>query len=182
VVVRHLVELMGGRILVCSEWGLGTEVRVFLDATEPPPATESLVSPDAPEKPAEETFSRRLKLLYIEDNAVNVLLVQELVALRPEIRFDSAADGLTGVALALAEQPDVVLIDMQLPDIDGYEVLRRLAESPSMARAALIALSANAMPDDVRQAMQAGFHDYWTKPIDMNLFLARMDALVVARN
>jgi len=182
VVVRHLVELMGGRILVCSEWGHGTEVRVFLDAAEPLQAKEAEVSPDPPEEPAEATSPRPLTLLYIEDNAVNVLLVQELVALRPGIRFGSAPDGLTGVALALAEQPDVVLIDMQLPDIDGYEVLRRLAESPTMAGAALIALSANAMSDDVRQAMQAGFHDYWTKPIDMKLFLARLDALVVARD
>ena len=116
-------------------------------------------------------------MLYIEDNPVNVILVQELVAMRTNVRLGCATDGLSGVAQALDECPDVVLIDMQLPDIDGFEVLRRLRVAPTLARCVKIALSANGMSDDIACARAAGFDDYWTKPIDVKRFLANLDAL-----
>ena len=116
-------------------------------------------------------------MLYIEDNPVNVILVQELVAMRANVRLGCATDGLSGVAQALDECPDVVLIDMQLPDIDGFDVLRRLRVAPTLARCVKIALSANGMGDDIARARAAGFDDYWTKPIDVKRFLANLDAL-----
>ena len=119
----------------------------------------------------------RLTLLCIEDNPVNLMLVQELVAMRPGIRLLSAVDGGSGLALAAAERPDAVLLDLQLPDLSGHEVLARLRADPALARCAVIALSANAVPEDIRDALAHGFDDYWTKPIDFDRFLAGLDAL-----
>jgi CheY-like chemotaxis protein len=75
-------------------------------------------------------------------------------------------------------QPDLVLVDMHLPDIDGHEVLRRLKGDPGTAGLRCIALSANAMPEDVSRALAAGFDDYWTKPIDVRRFLEALDRLI----
>jgi CheY-like chemotaxis protein len=81
--------------------------------------------------------------------------------------------------MARDQVPDVLLIDMQLPDFDGMEVLRRLKAMPTLTAVRVIALSANAMPDDVTAALAAGFDDYWTKPIDMKKVLEKLDALSV---
>lgn len=120
---------------------------------------------------------RAFTLLCVEDNPVNLMLVQELVAMRPAIRFFCAEDGASGLALAAAERPDVVLLDLHLPDIDGLEVLTRLRADPALVGCRVIALSANALPEDIRAARAEGFDDYWTKPIDFDQFLAGLDAL-----
>jgi len=79
------------------------------------------------------------------------------------------------VAAARAWLPDLILVDMQLPDADGFEVLRRLRADPVTAGIACVALSANAMPEDIARARQAGMADYWTKPLDFKAFLAALD-------
>jgi CheY-like chemotaxis protein len=137
----------------------------------PPGAPLPAASPSAGPTP------HGLAVLYIEDNPVNVLLVEEMVALRRHYTLRCAVDGASGVAAAIAVVPDVVLVDMQLPDMDGFEVLRRLRVLPALEGTTMIALSANAMPEDVERARSAGFDDYWTKPIDIDRFLAGLDAL-----
>jgi len=82
------------------------------------------------------------------------------------------------VAMALAHKPHLVLIDMQLPDIDGYEVRRRLRADASLDASLMVALSANGLTDDIALALAAGFDDYWTKPIDFKLFLGRLDEML----
>ena len=158
-IVKALVEGMGGRIGVHSARGVGSVFEVCLDA-----AAESgpLALP-----------ARRL--LYIEDNAVNVLIVSELVRRRPGIEFDSMPDGASGVARAAQTLPGLTLVDMQLPDIDGLEVLARLRANPQTAGLRVVALSANAIPADIQRALQAGFDDYWTKPLDFKVFNAALD-------
>jgi signal transduction histidine kinase/CheY-like chemotaxis protein len=196
VTVHRLAELMGGQLAVLGEPGQGSGFRVWLPACEAPAANANAnananamqrlpevaaqpeplsqaqqpAPPPAPE-PAE------LSLVYIEDNAVNVILVQQLVAMRPAVVLACAPDGASGVAQALNLVPDLVLIDMHLPDMDGLEVLRRLRAAPSMAHTKMIALSANGVGDDIAEALAAGFDDYWTKPIDFRQFLAGLDAL-----
>jgi CheY-like chemotaxis protein len=86
-----------------------------------------------------------------------------------------AADGHSGIEQALRQRPGLVLVDMQLPDMDGHQLLRRLRALG--LRAPIVALSANAMPDAVQRARDAGFDDYWTKPIDVAQFLAGVDRL-----
>jgi signal transduction histidine kinase/ActR/RegA family two-component response regulator len=158
-IVKALVEGMGGSISVRSARGVGSVFEVRLDA-----AAESgpLALP-----------ARRL--LYIEDNAVNVLIVSELVRRRPGIEFDSMPDGASGVARAAQTLPGLTLVDMQLPDIDGLEVLARLRADPLTAGLRVVALSANAIPADIQRALQAGFDDYWTKPLDFRIFNAALD-------
>ena len=128
--------------------------------------------------PAAAEPSGGLHVLCVEDNPVNLQLVCELIALRPQVRLRTAVDGLSGVQAALAEPPDLLLLDLQLPDIDGMEVMRRLRAVPSMAACRIVALSADAMPDHIQAALAAGFDDYWTKPIQFDNFLAQIDRLV----
>ncbi|MBC7728172.1 MAG: response regulator [Microbacteriaceae bacterium] len=117
-------------------------------------------------------------MLYIEDNEVNALLVQELLANRPAVQLEVAVNGVTGVQRARALQPDLILVDMLLPDIDGHAVLRALQADPRTAHIRCVALSANATPDDQQAARAAGFVDYWTKPIRFDQFLRDLGALL----
>jgi CheY-like chemotaxis protein len=119
-------------------------------------------------------------VLYIEDNDVNMMIVRELLTQRPHIAFHGAPNGLRGLALAAELRPALLLVDMQLPDIDGMEVLRRLRTDPRIAGTRCVALSANAMAEDMQRARAAGFADYWTKPIDLARFLDEIDALLPA--
>ena len=120
---------------------------------------------------------RRRQLLYIEDNPVNAMIVVELLARRPDLELHCAIDGASGIAMTTERLPDLVLLDMQLPDVDGHEVLRRLRADPRTASIPVIALSANAMPSDIERALAAGVADYWTKPLDFRAFMASLDAL-----
>ena len=100
---------------------------------------------------------RGAKLLYIEDNPVNTLLVRELVAQRPGLELVCEPDGSSGVARARELRPDLVLVDMQLPDMDGHEVLRRLRADPATATTPCIALTANVLTEDIERALAALF-------------------------
>ena len=162
---QALVQRMGGRIELASTGARGSLFELWL------PLAEMAAPPAAPPGGAP-------SLLYIEDNDVNMLIVRELLAQRPRVAFHGAPDGASGVRLARELRPSLVLIDMQLPDIDGTEVLRRLRADPLTASLPCIALSANAMPEDVASARAAGFDDYWTKPIDLSAFLRAVDALI----
>jgi PAS domain S-box-containing protein len=174
-IVRSLVDLMGGAIEVETHPGQGSEFRICLPQAQP----ASAIAPRGADEAATQTphANAVMTVLYVEDNSVNVLLVEQLMSLRPDMRLLCARDGERGVALARSAAPDVVLIDIQLPDFDGFEVLRRLRGEPQLAASAFIALSANAMPEEVGRAKAAGFNDYWTKPIDVAHFLGGLDAL-----
>ena len=181
VIVKMLVERMGGQIAVRSETGVGSVFELRLRSPEAPTTdVAGLTAPMGLEPtPPPAARLRNGTLLYIEDNPVNTLLVQELVAQRPGLRLVCAEDGRQGIEQAIALQPDLVLVDMQLPDMDGHEVLRRLRQQAATAAIPCIALSANAMTDDIERALAAGFSDYWTKPIDLNGFMSSLDALFV---
>ncbi|MBT9501871.1 MAG: response regulator [Burkholderiaceae bacterium] len=187
-IVKALLQRMQGQIHVHSEPGRGSTFEVWLQEADD--VSQELASkPSAPAGAAQQRESSMPdpsspqpamashRLLYIEDNPVNVLVVQELVATRSNLTLDCAVDGSSGVALAARMRPELILVDMQLPDFDGYEVLKRLRAQAQTAQTPCIALSANAMPEDIARALQAGFSDYWTKPIDFKVFLGGLDAL-----
>ena len=111
---------------------------------------------------------------------MNVMLVEEIVKGLSGLDFAAEATGAQGIARARSWKPDLILVDLQLPDCDGYDVLNRLRAQPETARTTCIALSANAMPDDIARGRAAGFADYWTKPIDFKLFLAALERLFPA--
>jgi PAS domain S-box-containing protein len=177
VITKRLVELMGGSLQVESVEGAGSIFTVELPVAEPPATAGDAAPP--PEAQATEGGALR-RLLYVEDNRSNVELLQQVVGLRPQCRLSVAADGLSGLALALAERFDLAIIDIDLPGIDGVELCRRLRAHASTATLPLVALSANAMQDDIRRAMQAGFDLYLTKPIDVPRLLAEIDRLLGA--
>jgi CheY-like chemotaxis protein len=174
-IVKALVETMGGSVQVHSRVGLGTRAEVRLPAALPGAAPTRDATPPTPPPLAS---GRPARLLYIEDNPVNAMIVQDLVALRANTTVHIATTGLAGVQQALELGPDLVLVDMQLPDIDGFEVLRRLREQPQTAHTVCVVLSADAMPDVIQRALRAGFAAYWTKPLDFGRFLSGLDELL----
>ena len=152
-------------------------------ATGSPPsraAPSAPAAPATPEMPAQASAaaSREHRVLYIEDNEVNALIVQEILATVPGYRLAIAPDGGRGLQMAQAEPPDIVLLDMQLPDMDGFEVLRRLRQQPATAALPVVALSANVMPEQVSRGLAAGLADYWTKPLDLAEFVRNLTRLL----
>ena len=173
-VVKALVEGMGGQVHASSLVGHGTVFELTLPASAGAPAPEPLHAFPAS---ATRRPQRSGTLLYIEDNSVNVLLVEELVKTLSGLSIVSEGTGAAGVARALNLRPDVILIDLQLPDFDGFEVLRQLRARPETAATPCIALSANAMPEDIARGLASGFDDYWTKPIKFKPFLDALERL-----
>ena len=179
-IVKSLVDGMGGRIDVASSPGRGTVFAVTLPAaaTDEPSEGEPTEPGTVPDLlDALTPVDRSGTILYIEDNAVNVLLVEELVRALGGMRIVSEPSGATGVERALVLRPDLVLVDLQLPDFDGYEVLRRLRADARTSAIPCIALSANAMREDIERGLAGGFADYWTKPIDFAVFIAALHRL-----
>lgn len=180
-IVQRLVERMGGCIEVDSTPGSGSEFCVWLPATGEASAGQAATAA-VPQPRATAAGSAPLTVLCIEDNAVNCSLIEALFAMRPQQTvLRMAADGASGLALARAEPPDLLLLDMQLPDLHGLEVLRRLRTDPRTAGCTVIGLSANVLAEDIQAALAAGCDDYWTKPIDVPRFLAGIDAQIARR-
>jgi len=114
-------------------------------------------------------------LLYVEDNRANMQLVEQLIERRPDMRLLSAGDGIRGITLARIHQPDVILMDINLPGISGIQALKILREDPATKHIPVLALSANAMPRDIERGLEAGFFRYLTKPIKVNEFMEALD-------
>jgi PAS domain S-box-containing protein len=175
VMSKRLVELMGGVIGVKSTVGQGSvfwfelnstvEPQLGVDTAHPAAIAPSQVRPGAPLR----------TLLYVEDNPANLKLVEQLIARRPDMRLLSARDGNTGIALARANLPEVILMDINLPGISGIEALKILREDPTTAHIPVVALSANAMPRDIDKGLQAGFFRYLTKPIRVHEFMETLE-------
>ena len=175
VVSKRLIELMGGVIGVESTVGEGSVFWIELKLTSEPKPAPGKAQPTAP-VPAPVPADPHLRtLLYVEDNPANLMLVEDLIARRPDIKLLTARDGIQGIAIAHKDKPDVVLMDINLPGISGIQALRVLAKDPVTTRIPVIALSANAMPRDVEKGLEAGFFRYLTKPIKVNEFMATLD-------
>ncbi len=175
VMSKRLVELMGGCIGVDSSVGVGSVFWFELDSTIAPRVAHELTD-TSPAPLADSTAGVVPRtLLCVEDNPANLLLVEKLLARRPDIRLLSARDGRHGVEMARSYKPDLVLMDINLPGISGLTALRILRDDPTTAHIPVIALSANAMPRDIEKGMQAGFFRYLTKPIKVDQFMNTLD-------
>ncbi|MGO9989569.1 MAG: PAS domain S-box protein [Steroidobacteraceae bacterium] len=177
VVSKRLVELMGGEIGAQSTVGAGSVFWIELHATQAPKLVAVATELKAPVPARAPTDAPLHTLLCVEDNPANLMLVEKLLERRPDIRLLVAKDGIRGVETARAARPDVILMDINLPGISGLVALGILAEDSATASIPVIALSANAMPDDIEKGLAAGFFRYLTKPIKVNEF---MDSLNIA--
>ena len=176
VVTKRLVELMGGAIGVDSTVGAGSVFWIELISAAAPQFVDE--GGEAADSRPHLPYGARLRtLLCVEDNPANLKLVEELIARRPDLRLLTAVNGTLGIDLARASQPEMILMDVNLPDISGIEALKILREDPLTAHIPIVALSANAMPRDIVKGLEAGFFRYLTKPIKVNEF---MDTLRMA--
>ena len=177
VVTKQLVELMGGTLGVESEVGVGTMFWIELAASTAPELQLGEHAADLDRTPSGDAScdAPRRKVLYVEDNPANLILVEQLIARRSDLGMLSAIDGHLGIALARQHQPDLILMDINLPGISGTEVLGLLRADPLTAHIPVIALSANALPRDVRKGLDAGFLRYLTKPINVPEFMEALD-------
>jgi PAS domain S-box-containing protein len=175
VMSKRLVELMGGAIGVESTVGSGSVFWFELNSAAAPQLAVDLAKPEASAQAQIPNGAPRHTLLYVEDNPANLKLVEQLIARRHDMRLLSARDGNLGIELARANQPEVIVMDINLPGISGIEALKILREDPATAHIPVVALSANAMPRDIEKGLQAGFFRYLTKPIKVNEFMDTLD-------
>jgi PAS domain S-box-containing protein len=179
VMTKRLVELMGGVIGVDSIVGKGSTFWIEMSLTHAPQPNLSELTALEGLRPAfmhEGTVQRTL--LYVEDNPANLMLVEDLIARRPDIRLLTARDGMSGVALARSALPDVILMDINLPGISGIKAMKILADDPTTTNIPVVALSANAMTYDIERGMEAGFFRYLTKPIKIAEFMETLDEAI----
>jgi len=174
-VSKRLVELMKGEIGVESTVGVGSVFWIELNLTAEPQRAAGAAKSTAIAQAQAQADAQLRTLLYVEDNPANLMLVEDLIARRPDIRLLSAADGNRGIEIANASRPDVILMDINLPGISGVQALKILRADPATAHIPVIALSANAIPRDIEKGLEAGFFRYLTKPIKVNEFMDTLD-------
>jgi CheY-like chemotaxis protein len=175
VTTKRLIELMGGSIGAESTVGAGSVFWIELNLSTVQQPAGGTAMPSAAAHAPIQTDGPSRTLLYVEDNPANLMLIEVLIARRPDIRLLSARDGKRGIEIARASLPDVILMDINLPGISGIKALRILAEDPTTAHIPVIALSANAIPRDIEKGLEAGFFRYLTKPIKVNEFMETLD-------
>jgi len=176
VVTKQLVELMGGVIGVESRLGAGSTFWVEFTASEPPVLMlDNIDELSLGRRGRQADPAVQPTLLYVEDNPANLTLVEQLMARRGDLRLLTATDGNRGIELARAYVPDVILMDINLPGMSGYEALKVLGADAAMRHIPVLALSANAMPRDIENGLEAGFFRYLTKPIRVREFMEALD-------
>jgi CheY-like chemotaxis protein len=125
--------------------------------------------------PVTPSSTRTRTVLYVEDNPANLKLVEQILARHPKINLLTAIDGTRGYQLALEALPDVILLDINLLGLDGYDVLKLLRAHPATADIPVLAVSANATPLDIQTGLKAGFFRYITKPINILAFMESLE-------
>jgi PAS domain S-box-containing protein len=172
VLSRQLAHMMGAELNLSSRVNEGTVASLALPLTEPPASGSRMELPDAPAARG----GGHLCVLYAEDNEVNAELVRQLVRLRSSVTLRVATNGAQAIEMALLDPPDLMLVDMNLGDMTGIELARALRADRATREVPLVALSADALPEQIRAAMESGFEAYLTKPIDFQQLLATLDS------
>lgn len=178
VIARELAIAMQGELQVRSAPGAGTTFTVVLRAAEPllQPAESEEKTVGEAIVPEAAPYGRK-RVLYVEDEAINVMLMEEVFNLSPQWILSVAGSGEEGLRRAIEERPDLILVDMNLPDTTGLELVARMRDTEGLRGTLCIALSADALCEQVDAACRAGFDDYWTKPIDVDRMLEDLSRL-----
>jgi CheY-like chemotaxis protein len=172
---KSLVETMGGSIQADSVQGEGSTFSVVLPLSDPAEVTGGEASAAASPDPG---LGQPRAVLYIEDNLANLQLIQGILAYRPSVTLISAMQGSVGVDLAKQHRPDLILLDLHLPDIPGEEVFRRLQAEPTTNEIPIVIVSADASPETLRRLEALGASRFLTKPVNVPLFLQTVDEML----
>ncbi len=177
VITKKIVELMGGRIGVESEVGAGSTFWVELPLRQDIQINENNSSDILSSMENEMSkLEHEKSVLYIEDNPANLRLVEQILQSIPNLHMWSAPEPLLGLELAMEHLPDLILLDINLPGMDGYEVLKHLRSKDVSKDIPVIAISANAMPKDLKKGEEAGFNGYITKPVNVKELLETVES------
>jgi PAS domain S-box-containing protein len=179
-ITHRLVELLGGEIGVASTVGVGSTFWVEIPLSQEPEAPKVGAGDTARRGVAAAADEREARLLAVDDNPANLKLITQLLSRLPHVGLHTAHTPEMGIELALTQTPDLILLDINMPGLNGYEVLKRLQAEPSLKDVPVVAITANAMPRDIQRGMAAGFTDYLTKPQDAEHFWATIRRILPA--
>jgi len=174
-ITRRIVEMMGGTVNVESQVGMGSSfwIKLPLESLARLNHTDNATTPSA--TAAVTTSTAQHTILYIEDNPSNLKLVAQILGQRKHVNLLTAHTPELGISLALTHHPELILLDINMPGMDGYQVLELLKAEVSMKHIPVIAVTANAMPRDIKRSVAAGFSEHLTKPLDIRKFLNTID-------
>jgi signal transduction histidine kinase/ActR/RegA family two-component response regulator len=182
-IAKRLMELMGGSISAESVLGRGSTFQIEIPlGKKPTPAATSHSPAKSNQIDSSKKENSGRTILYVEDNAANLLLIREILSVRENTQFICAKQADDGLQLAHFHKPDLILMDINLPGMDGVTAMKKLKEDLKTSQIPVIAVSANAMKQDIADALEKGFDDYITKPIKVDLFLQLIDKNLNAKS
>jgi CheY-like chemotaxis protein/anti-sigma regulatory factor (Ser/Thr protein kinase) len=179
---RRLAEAMGGTLEVATTLGQGSSFWVELPVAEGPVQRAERQQELDPAVPPAPEPDEAMTVLYIEDNLSNLQLVERVLSRRPGVRLISAMRPQLGLELAAEHHPDLILLDLHLPDMPGQEVFRRLQAEPRTAQVPVVVLSADARPSLIEDLLAQGVRAFLTKPLDVKELLELLDAVATERD
>ncbi len=174
VISRRLAELMGGALNAESVAGVGATFVLRLPLAPMPAPQPGIGLPPAD---ASDRYRHR-RVHYVEDNETNVEVMRGILAQRPQVTLEVSTLGLDGLTAIRSQRPDLILLDMHLPDVDGLELLRQLQRDPACADIPIVVVSADATPTRIAEALAAGARHYLTKPLNLASFLSVLDDML----
>ena len=182
VIARRLVEIMGGDIGVESTPEVGSKFYFTMNCADPNEIDSSQMDSIEYGEHKHDKDSNEFTILYVEDNPANLKLVGQILLRIDDVRMHSESNGISGLNAARCVDADMILLDINLPDMNGIELAHAIRSDAGIRQVPMIAISANAMPKDINSAISNGFDDYLTKPIDVNKFIELINKFKQAKD